>query len=390
MLGFHPANFWGRSESARETSEHAAGPRVQPLGPGAGLRKTSAALEQIAQKTTLIGGLDHGVAGGHFAIHAFLSGVRQIDAVAHDDANVTIDQVAAGHVEGQTRFSSLTVGSESGIHGGCQISWTRNGTRVPPIPGPEKLFRTLFEQSSAPERDRRRRGLDLRESILDGVREQAGDFQRRVAGEDRRRLDHYFTAIRDVEKKLSLRRQWVDVDKPDAPMDRPVDRNMVEDLPLLYDLIVLALQTDSTRVATLEIGGDFDPGDLGVSGGYHSLSHHGKDRKKIDALATLETYQVEQFVRFIEQLNAVDEAEGTLLDRSRVLFGSGMGDANSHTNRDLPIVLCGRSGGRFVDYQGRDNRQPPLCNLYVDLLQEFGVETDRFGTSTGTLGSWNA
>ncbi len=293
------------------------------------LGRTTAPLQSIRDRITMIGGLDHGTNGGHFSIHTFLSGVRQIDARSMPDANVTIDQYAAESVAGQTRFPTLTIGSESGIHGGCQLSWTRTGTRVTPVPGPQQLFKLLFENSTEQEKASAADRFRLQGSILDMVRGDAKDFHRKLNAQDGRKLDEYLTSIRDVEKRLRLRSRWSDVPRPPAPIPEPKNRNMVEDLPLLYDLIALALETDSTRIATLEIGGDFNPRNLGVNGDYHALSHHGQLPDRIEALVTIETYQVQQFVRFIERLSARTESEQTLLDQTTVLFGSGMGNANS-------------------------------------------------------------
>jgi hypothetical protein len=170
-------------------------------------------------------------------------------------------------------------------------------------------------------------------------------------------------------------------------MDAPKNRNMVEDLPLLYDLIILALQTDSTRIATLEIGGDFNPRDLDVNGDYHALSHHGQLQDRIEALVTLETYQIKQFASFVEKLSKVEEGGQSLLDQTMVLFGSGMGNANSHTNTNLPVVLAGGGfkHGRMLAFDRASKHRPPLANLFVSMLQQFGMEAEKFSTSTGTL-----
>ena len=162
---------------------------------------------------------------------------------------------------------------------------------------------------------------------------------------------------------------------------------MVEDLPLLYDLILLALQTDSTRIATLEIGGDFNPKDLGIKGGYHSLSHHGHRESAIEALIRIDQYQIEQFARFLGKLAATQDGDDNLLRKTCVLFGSGMGNANSHTNTNLPVVLAGGnwSHGKQLVFDPKTTGRPPLTNLFVSMLQEFGAEVDQFATSTGTL-----
>ena len=380
MLGFHPASFW---------------PSTKLVGGEGGLTSlqgfeygtTTQSLHEIREQSTIIQGLDHNTKGGHFGIHSFLSGVKQNEASSMPNGNVTIDQFAAEHVVGKTRFSSLTIGSLEGIHGGCQLSWTRTGTRVPPIPGPEQLFKKLFVDVTENDKDSAAGLFALQNSILDVVRDQAHDLERSLNQRDKHKLDEYFTSVRDVEKRIEQRRRWIDVPKPEAMIKQPQNRNMVEDLPLLYDLIVMALQTNATKVATLEIGGDFNPADLGVRGGYHSLSHHGQLQERIDALITLETYQIEQFVRFVKKLAMTSGDTGPLIDTTTVLFGSGMGDANSHTNRNLPIVLAGGdfSHGNLLAFDTAHPHRPPLANLFVTMLQKFGVESDSFAKSTGTL-----
>lgn len=336
---------------------------------------------------TIYRGLDHGIRGGHFAVHTFLSGVLHHESKNRRDGNVTIDQFIADEVGTQTRFPSLTVGSEGGIHGGCQMSWTKSGVRVPPITGPAELFDRLFVTESQERRTQQVKENSLQASILDSVREEAGSLSRRVNQEDKTKLDEYFSAIRDVEKRLEGRRQWADQPKPKAPFEKPADTNTVDDLPMLYELIALALQTDSTRVATLEIGGSFLPQNLGIDKSYHSLSHHGNDDDAVSKLITLESYQLEQFSRFLTRLSGMQDGENSLLDSTAVLFGSGMGNGSSHTNSDLPIVLAGGGygSGRFRKVASDGVRKVPLCNLFVDIAQRMGIEKESFGTSTGTF-----
>lgn len=334
---------------------------------------------------TVYRGLDHGLKGGHFAVHSFLSGVLNSEAQNRPGGNVSIDQFMADEIGYQTRFPSLTVGSEGGIHGGCQIAWTKSGVRVPPISGPAELFDRLFVEDSPERRERRHRENHLQASILDTVLGDANRLSRQVNREDKAKLDEYFTSIRDVEKRLELRQRWASLPKPPAPFERPVNKNKVEDLPILYELIALALQTDSTRIATLEIGGDFLPQDLGIDKSYHGLSHHGNDEAAIRHLLALETYQIEHFSRFITRLSKLDDGERRLLDSTAVVFGSGIGDANTHKNSDLPIILAGGGyrHGEFKQVPSAGPNKVPLCNLYVDIAQRMGLETDSFGTSTG-------
>lgn len=371
-FGMYPGAFWPEQAGA----DYALSPLLAPL-------------RGHVQDMTLFSHLDHGLKGGHFAVHTFLTGVKSVEARGMPDGGISLDQRAAEFVGSKTRFPSLTIGSESGLHGGPCMSWTRTGTRVPPISGPRELFRALFVDQGQAGKHAATERLDLQASILDHVMEDARTFQKRVSRADRQKLDEYFSSVRDVEQKLSLDRKWQTVPKPQAPVDEPMNRNMVQDLPLLYDLILLALQTDSTRVATLEIGGSFIASDLGIKAGYHGLSHHGKKQSSIDLLVEIERYQVEQFARFLGKLKETQEpgTEGSLLDSTMVLFGSGMGNANSHTNADLPVVLAGGGfrHGEHKRYPSESNRRIPLCNLYLSMLQSFGLELDAFGQSTGTL-----
>ena len=334
---------------------------------------------------TVFRGLDHGVKGGHFAVHSFLSGVLNSEAQNRPTGNVSLDQFLAEEIGHQTRFPSLTVGSEGGIHGGCQLAWTKSGVRVPPITNPAELFDKLFASDSAERRTRREQENHVQASILDSVREEAKRLSGQVNQEDKAKLEEYFTSVRDVEKRLELRQRWTHLPKPSAPFGKPANRNAVDDLPLMYELIALALQTDSTRIATLEVGGDFLTQNLGIKKDYHGLSHHGNDPESIASLIALERYQVAQYGKFIGRLTQMKDGEGTLLDSTTVLFGSGMGDANSHRNSDLPIFLAGGGyqHGSFREVSREVKHKVPLCNLFVDIAQKMGVETAAFGSSTG-------
>ena len=334
---------------------------------------------------TVFRGLDHGVKGGHFAVHSFLSGVLNSEAQNRPDGNVTIDQYLADEIGFETRFPSLTVGSEGGIHGGCQIAWTKSGVRVPPVTNPSQLFEKLFVSDSKERQARRVQENQVESSILDSVMDEANRLSKRVNKEDKDKLDEYLTSVRDVEKRLELRQRWVSQPKPKAPFDKPANHNAVEDLPILYELIALALQTDSTRIATLEIGGDFMPQHLGIKKDWHGLSHHGNDAEAIASLITLEKYQIEHFGKFVTRLSKMNDGDRTLLDSTTVLFGSGMGDGNSHKNSDLPIILAGGGykHGEFREVPREGINKVPLCNLFVDIAQKMGVETESFGNSTG-------
>ena len=382
-LGFYPKAFWPTTDSVH-------GGQASPPHRAGDFRfgVSSAPLEKIRDRLTVLQGLDHGVKGGHFAVHSYLSGVLRSEANMMPNGSITIDQYAADHIGSTTRFPSLVVGDSTGLHGGCQMSWTRAGTRVPPIEGVSSLYQLLYEQTNRKQRDAVAKQLAGQNSILDSIRNDANQYRKRLSGSDQHKFDEYLTAVRDVEQRVSLRQKWLDEPRPEPPFRKPSNTNMVEDLPLLYDLIALALQTDSTRVVTLEIGGAFRPTHLGIQGDYHALSHHGKRQGHIDSLITLDTYQIKHFARFISKLLNMTDTEGnSFLDSTTVLLGSGMGDANRHTNKNLPLVLAGGSfqHGSMLSYTPENSSPPPLCNLYVSILQQMGLETDAFGKSTGTL-----
>ena len=346
-------------------------------------------LKKHLKNCTLFSNLDHGVKGGHFAVHSFLSGVKQSQAASMPNGNLSLDQRAAEVLGSQTRFPSLVIGSENGLHGGCQMSWTRSGVRVPPIEGPRELFRKLYLQDDQKNQIIFRQNFDLKKSILDATLEDAKSLSKGLTGRDRDKLDEYFTSIREVEMKIHQREKWQSIEKPQPSMEEPINKNLVEDIPVLYQLIGLALETDSTRIASFEMAGaQFKTGLLGLKNGYHAYSHHGKKQENIDALLTLEQYQTKCFANFLDQLANTKSMEGnSLLDETTILFGSGMGNGNSHTNSDLPILVAGNGyqTGKHLILPSSKSKRVPLSNLYLSLLQNMGIEDDVFAHSNGTL-----
>ncbi len=372
-FGMYPGAFWPEQSGA----DYVLPPLLKPL-------------ESMRKNFTLFSHLDHGLKGGHFSVHTFLTGVNSAEAKGMPDGGISLDQRAAEFVGAATRFPSLTIGSETGLHGGPMMSWTRTGTRVPPIQGPRELFSKLFLEDNAKARKMATERIELHGSILDAVLGDANSLKRRISQSDQQKLDEYFASVREVENKLDLEKRWQKIAKPQAQISEPTDEGLTRDLPKIYDLIALALQTDSTRVATVEVGGSFAASDLGIREGYHGLSHHGHVQKSIDLLVQIEAYQVEQFSRFIGKLSEMREphSDRSLLDSTLALFGSGMGNANAHTNSDLPIVLAGGGfrHGEHKQYPEEGRKRVPLSNLYLSMLQQFGLETDSFSTSSGTLG----
>jgi hypothetical protein len=235
--------------------------------------------------------------------------------------------------------------------------------------------------------------LTDKRSILDLAKRQAEDFKKGLGYADTEKLDQYFTSVREFEKRIEQSTLWLDKEKPNVDYSIPkrVDSLTLKDrAPLFYDLMALALQTDSTRVISLAFTnlGKENGGLPGVTRGYHTLSHHGQVRNAIDELSIIETFHVSQFSRFLGKLKEIKEPNGaTLLDSTMALLGSGMSNANSHSNRDLPVVLAGGGfkHGEHKHYARKGKHSTPLCNLYLSMLQNFGLEVDRFNTSSGTL-----
>ena len=371
-FGMYPESFWPDDDGA----DYQLTQSLQPLA-------------EHRRDFTVFSHLDHGLKGGHFAVHTFLTGVNAADARSMPEGGISLDQRAAEFVGSQTRFPSLTVGSDDGVHGGPQMSWTRTGTLVPPIPGPRELFSRLFIEDNAAARQKASERIKLQSSILDAVLGDAKSLKRSLNTNDQHKLEEYFSSVRDVERKLKLDTKWQQIPKPETDLQLPINEGLAKDLPRVYDLLALALQTDSTRVSVLEIGGSFAIRDLGINKGYHSLSHHGKVKANIEQLVQAEIYQVEQYARFLGKLKQIKEpnSNGSLLDNTMVLFGSGMGNANSHTNSDLPIILAGGGfrHGQHLKMPKEKRSRIPLSNLFVSMLQQFGLEADRFSGSTGTI-----
>ncbi len=343
------------------------------------LSKTLAPLQSFRENFTVFSHLDHGAKGGHGAVHAFLTGVKKEESAGFPERNISIDQVAAEHVGSATRYPSIT----AGIGEGTDMCWNRAGVRLPPVNNPARLFEALFVVPNAAAKASERERLSHRASVLDALRESAKQLGGHLDAADRGKLDQYLTSVRDVERRLQMSETWLNKPKPKSPIDAVQDeeRQQIEELPLFFDLMTLALQTDSTRVATFEIPLGFHTQDLDV-GSYHGLSHHSKQEGLLTQLQVVEKYLMTQFAHLFEKLKEVG-----LMDSTLVVIGSGMGNASSHSNRDLPVILAG--GG--LKHQGHlvcpaaESKRVPLSNLWLSALQWFGVERERFGRSTGNF-----
>ncbi|MDE0854808.1 MAG: DUF1552 domain-containing protein [Nevskia sp.] len=361
-LGFYPGNFFPKAAG----KDYVATSTLKPL-------------EAHRDQLTVFSHLDHELNGGHKAVQGFLTSIKKEEAAGFPGKNISLDQAAAEHVGSSTRFPSIN----TGILRGTDMCWSRAGVHVPPITNPATLFRGLFVNSPQSAREAERTRLKHRASVLDALRDSASALNRTLNAADRDKLDQYLTSVRDVERRLQMSKEWLNRPKPKAPIDEVLDeeRQHIDEVALLYDLMALALQTDSTRVTTLETGLGFRTAELDL-GGYHGLSHHGKSKDRIGQLQIVEAFLTTKLSNFISRLK-----EAKIFDNTLVVFGSGMSDGSRHSNRNLPVLLA---GGGFK-HQGHvvcpaeQHKRVPLANLWLSVLQWFGSETDRFGRSTGTF-----
>ncbi len=351
-------------------------------------------LEQHRKNFSILSQLDHGqeAVGGHGGVHAFLSGILSKNSKGFAEGNVTMDQKAAEHSGTETRYGSMQMGCGTSI--GNRLSWTASGAAIPPVENPSTLFSLLFQEPEAKDIGLLKQAHARQKSILDLVKTDADRLKRQIGKTDQEKLDQYFTSVRDLEKRLTQSQAWLDKPKPKVDYQLPAeadDFDFVERLPLYYDLMALALQTDSTRVITLEVSGiGNNSGGLPLTKGYHQLTHHGKVASYIKELSIIEKVHTTAFADFLDTLSSVEEPNGkSLLDNSMTLFGSGMGNASSHSNKDLPLLLAGGGfkHGQHIRFEKDKSRgtQTMACNLYVSMMQRFGMEVDQFNTSTGTL-----
>ncbi len=299
---------------------------------------------------------------------------------------ISVDQVAAMHLGHATRFPSITLGSNTQE----SQSYNSNGVMLPADYRPSRVFAKLFLAGSPEEQRRQRQRLAEGRSILDAVGDQTKALNRRVSGGDRKQLDEYFAAIRTAEKELAASDAWLDRPKPEVNVEVPKDiaepSELLGRIRELMNLIPLMLQTDSTRVVSLMIqASGVVPNIAGVQAGHHPLSHHGQDPANIAQLKIIESGILSTFSDFLTQLGQRSAQGARLLDHTSVLFGSNLGNANAHDPSNLPIILAGGGydHGRYVAYDKRNNI--PLCNLFVNMLNNMGIETESFATSTGKL-----
>jgi hypothetical protein len=333
------------------------------------------------------------------ALAAFLTGCqpRKTDG-ADIRVGISVDQVAAARVGDQTRLASLEIGCEPGRQAGsCDsgyscaysntISWRSATTPVPKEVNPKLVFDRLF--ATTPPAERAARDFKRR-SVLDLVREDAGSLQAQLGATDRRKLDEYFSSVRDIELRIERSAKLPEVKLPSGTK-RPdgIPPGYEEHLRLMCDLLVLAFQTDVTRVCTFVLcneGSNRPYGFLGVPEGHHDLSHHGRDPKKQAKIRQINTFHVTQFAYLLTKLKGIKEGDGTLLDHCMMAYGSGNSDGNRHNHDDLPVLLAGKGSGTIrAGRHIRYGRNTPLNNLWVSMLDRVGSSVEALGDSTGRL-----
>ncbi|MFH5806367.1 DUF1552 domain-containing protein [Alienimonas sp. DA493] len=367
-LGFHGPHFFPKTEGPN----HESTPYLKLI-------------EAHRGNYTLLSGLSHPEQSGnngHASEMTWLTSAPR-PGLAGFRNTISVDQVMAQRLGGTTRLPFLNL-----ANGGASLSWTANGVNLPAEGSPAKVFKQLFVDGSPEEVRRQVRDLSRGKSILDAVSVDAQRLNRRVGPRDKAKLDEYFTAVRDLEVRIGQSEGWATRPKPQVdrePMEDVADKaDITARQRLMYELIALAFETDSSRVATFSLGAmNAPPSNIeGVNTDWHNLSHHGKDEEKIAELRLIEEAELKEFNTFLTRLAGTTEAGGSVLDGTAALFGSNLGNASAHDWRNLPILLVG-GGLKHTGYAAHDaENNTPLSNLFVALEQRMGIETDAFGSST--------
>ncbi|MDC0308032.1 MAG: DUF1552 domain-containing protein [Planctomycetaceae bacterium] len=342
---------------------------------------------------TVLSGLSHpDVTGGHSTENCFLTGARGPTRSGFRNT-ISLDQYASEAMGPVTRFGTLNLGVNID-KANRSLSWTRDGALLPAVDNAPALFQKMFVQGNPNDVARQLHKLERRGSVLDTLMEDAETFNRQLSQSDRDRMDQYLTSIREVEQRLQSARKWELRTKPETSQQPPDDirdqKLFFEKFELMLKMARLALESDSTRIVTLMVDAFATPvfqlhENQNTTDGYHNLSHHGQATEKVQQLEDVDRQQMDLLAKIFGEFAERQEGERRLLDNTMILYGSNMGDANTHDNRNLPILLA---GGQFQHGQHlafSQEKNTPLCNLYLTMLQRLGIETDQFSSSTGLL-----
>jgi len=329
------------------------------------------------------------VDGNHHAGQCFLTGAPHPGQPTFRNS-LSLDQLVAEKIGLENRFQSLALTVKNGDHYGDSLTVSRSGVAIPPEASPQRLYRSLFVAGTPEEKAATMRRIEAGGSVLDLVLAKAARLEKSVAPEDRARLDQYFQSVRELEIRLQRSIEWENRPKPKVDYPEPKDiadaNEVIAKSKLMFDLIRLAFQTDSTRVVTLSLSTfSVVPHVPGVKNETHGLTHHGNEPDKIAELRKIEEAQLSALVYLLQSLRDTKEAGASLLDQTQVLYGSCLGSANSHSNQNLPVILAGGGfkHGKNLAFDTTNNT--PLANLFVSMLQGLGIEADKFASSTGAL-----
>jgi hypothetical protein len=365
-----------------------------PQGSGRGY-KLSPYLETLKDHRddfTVFSGVWHpDVDGGHPADICFLTAAPH-PARGGFRNTISLDQFIAERIGHLTRFPSLNLGVNA-AQGYRSLAWTSEGVLIPCDDSAANVFRQLFVSGTRSEAEAQVRKLELGQSILDAVADQAKDLQSTLGAGDRNRLDQYFTSVRELERRMRVSREWERKPKPVVAMEEPVDpaspREYMEKLRLMYDLARLAFETDSTRTIALLLDSVNTPAlemeGVDFTDDYHNLSHHGRSQSKLAQLEAIDQHHMKLLDNLFTELKSVQEEGEPLLDRTMVLYGSNLGDADAHVTTNLPTLFAGGGfkHGQHLTFDPVHNY--PLPNLFVSVLQRLDLEVDKFASSTGSM-----
>jgi hypothetical protein len=332
---------------------------------------------------TVFSGMSHRYAAGHFAEVGLWTGVHPDNIRPNEIRNgISLDQEVASHLGGETRFASLVLG-------GGDVSWSRRGVRVPSQQRATQVFKQLFLRGSAAEEACELRRLRDGQSILDEVRDQVKALNGKLGEADRRRLDLYLSSLREAEQRLQQDEKWSKMPKPVVKVAAPTTDfggpQLLQRSRQWYDLVHLALQTDSTRVVSLWLGSQVRPEIEGVTLAHHDASHHGQEPAKLEQLARIEEAELKVLGELFDKMKKSTEGEQTLLDRTAIFYASNLGNSSSHDNNNLPILLAG-GGFKHGGHVAHDRKNNTLLsNLFVRTMQQLGIEAKAFGASTGVV-----
>jgi hypothetical protein len=332
--------------------------------------------------------------GGHPADICFLTAAPHPGSGGFRNT-ISLDQFVAERIGPETRFPSLTLGVNV-QQGQRSLSWTASGVMIPCEEKASDVFKRLFVQGTRDEVDAQIRKLAQGQSILDAVAGQAKALQRSVGARDRDRLDQYFTSVRDLEQRMEMSKEWERRPKPKisapVPLDPESPKEYMQKVKLMYDMARLAFETDSTRSISLLLDSVNSPAidlmddhETKITDGYHNLSHHGRSEAKIAQLKAIDQWHMKLLGELFDELKAVKEEGDSLFDRTMVLYGSNLGNANTHVTTNLPTLFAG-GGFRHGQHLGFDPvHNYPLPNLFVSMLRRMGIDADKFASSTGPM-----